>query len=727
MRAGVGHGGLRRLLHHVAQLSREPQSPLAADRQRFDEEDVPADRRPGQTGRDANLVSLQELVGEVLDGSEHLFDGGGGDAVAARLSLRDGHRHLATDRADLPLEVAEAGLPRVCLDDLPDAAVGELDVRLGDAVLLHLLRDQVALRDRELLLDGVAGQADDLHAVQERGLDRVEDVRRGDEEHLREVVGHVQVVVAEREVLLRVEDLEEGRARIAPVVRADLVDLVEHEHRVRRAGLVEALDDPAGHRADVGPPMAPDLGFVSHASKGQPDELPVESAGDGAAERRLTDAGRPHEAEDRSLERLLQGVHREKFEDALLHLLDVVVVLVQDGAGAIEVAGVFRERRPRKSRHPVEVGADDRGLGGVGVASLQALDLLLDLRGRLRRDLLRGDRLAVVFELLGELLPLAELLLDRAQLLAQVVLALRPVHLAARLGRNLLLHRQDRDFPGEVLVDEPQPLDGVGALEDALRVLQLQLEVRGREVRQPGGVREVRRDHHDLGRDRLAERDRFLQVLLDAPHERLLLRRQLLLGRGLFEPRDLHLQVRLFGEHRVDARAGDALDEQARAPVRQLQHPHDRGHGADGVEVGLGRRLGLGASLSDQHDDPLLGERRVDRVDRPLARHRKRQDDVRKDDDVLQGKDRKDVGDREIGFPIRHGLLFVEFGELVHHYVISSSAFTATSTSFSRRSGTRGRITSSRPRESFVFAWRELTGRGIGTDFRKDPKYRSMQ
>ena len=525
----------------------------------------------------------------------------------------------------------------------------------------------MASGDRELLLDRVPRQTDDLHPVQEGGLDRIEDIRRGDEEHLREVVRHVQIVVSEGEVLLRIEDFEEGRARIAAVVRADLVDLVEHEDRVGRASLVNTLDDAAGHRAHVGPAMAADLGLVSHSAQGQPDKLPIQRPGDGAAERRLPHARRPDETEDRSLERLLQGMDREKLEDALLDLLDVVVVLVEDRPRAFEIPGVLREGAPGQARHPVEVGADDRGLGGVGMAPLETFDLLLDLRGGFRGDLLRGDDLSVVLELLGELLAFAELLLDRAELLPQVVLALRSIHLSAGLGRDFLLHRKNRDLAGEVFVDEPQPLNGVGALEDALGVLELQLEVRRREVRQTGRVGEVRRDHHDLGGDRFAERDRLFQVLLDAPHECLLLRGKLLVRRRLLEPGDLHLQVRFLGEHRVDARAGDALHEEARPPVRKLQHPHDRGHGADGVEVVLCRRLGLRAPLSDQHDDPLLGERGVDGVDRLLPRDRERQDDVRKNDDVLQGKDREDVRNRKIGLPFGYCLLLFELRELVHH------------------------------------------------------------
>ena len=124
-----------------------------------------------------------------------------------------------------------------------------------------------------LLFLGVAGQLDDLHAVEQGRRDRVEHVRRGDEHDLREVESDVEVVVAEGRVLLGVEDFQKRRRRIAAEVRAELVDLVEHEDRVVRARLANALDDPAGHGADVGPAVAADLGLVVHAAQADADEL----------------------------------------------------------------------------------------------------------------------------------------------------------------------------------------------------------------------------------------------------------------------------------------------------------------------------------------------------------------------------------------------------------------------------------------------------------------------
>ena len=54
---------------------------------------------------------------------------------------------------------------------------------------------------------------------------------------LDEVELDVEVVVEERVVLLGVEHLEQRRRRIAAEVDRHLVDLVEQEDRVARAGL----------------------------------------------------------------------------------------------------------------------------------------------------------------------------------------------------------------------------------------------------------------------------------------------------------------------------------------------------------------------------------------------------------------------------------------------------------------------------------------------------------
>ena len=151
-------------------------------------------------------------------------------------------------------------------------------------------------------------------------------------------------------MLLGIEDLEHRGRRVAPEVRAHLVDLVDQEDRVRRLGVADRADDRARHRADVRATVAADLGLVAHAADRDPRELPAERAGDRLPERGLADAGRPDEAEDRPGEVVLQLRDREVLDDPLLHLLEVEMVLVEDLARVLEVEVVLGELAPRAAR-----------------------------------------------------------------------------------------------------------------------------------------------------------------------------------------------------------------------------------------------------------------------------------------------------------------------------------------------------------------------------------------
>src|SRR5262245_51204631 len=96
-------------------------------------------------------------------------------------------------------------------------------------------------RNRELLFFGVARNLEYLHPIAECRGNRIEDVRGRDEQHLGQIERHVKVMVAEGNVLLRIEHFEQRRGRIAAEVVSELVDFVEDEDRVLRFGAAKAL------------------------------------------------------------------------------------------------------------------------------------------------------------------------------------------------------------------------------------------------------------------------------------------------------------------------------------------------------------------------------------------------------------------------------------------------------------------------------------------------------
>ncbi len=112
---------LRALLHHVAELARENEPAVAADARCLDEEDVAADRRPGEPGRDARHARAHRHLVLELQRPEHGRKLVLADADRAALALGDAHGRVAQRLADLALEIAHAGFARVVADDLGQA------------------------------------------------------------------------------------------------------------------------------------------------------------------------------------------------------------------------------------------------------------------------------------------------------------------------------------------------------------------------------------------------------------------------------------------------------------------------------------------------------------------------------------------------------------------------------------------------------------------------------
>ena len=75
------------------------------------------------------------------------------------------------------------------------------------------------------------------------GKDRIDQIRRRDEHHFGQIERHAQIVIGKGVVLFRVEHLQQGGRRVAAKIHPDLVDFVQHEHRIAGAGLFHALND----------------------------------------------------------------------------------------------------------------------------------------------------------------------------------------------------------------------------------------------------------------------------------------------------------------------------------------------------------------------------------------------------------------------------------------------------------------------------------------------------
>mmetsp|Transcript_13945 Transcript_13945/g.40701 ORF Transcript_13945/g.40701 Transcript_13945/m.40701 type:complete len:555 (+) Transcript_13945:632-2296(+) len=315
------------------------------------------------------------------------------------------------------------------------------------------LRNEVAVRDLDLLLKDVAWNADDLHPVEQGRRDRRGDVGRAEEEHAREVHGHVQVEVPEGRVLRRVQGLQQRGGGVSPHVPAQLVDLVDEDHGVGDLRDLQGLHELARHRAHVRAPVAADLGHVLQAAHGETEEAPVQRARDALSYRRLAHARRPGQAHDLALGLALEEGHGHVLEDALLDVVEAAVVLVEDPLRLIDVRALLRGHAPGQRRHPLQVGPADVELGRRLLEAFHPGQLLPDGVARLLGQALelggcllqRGDDgllvVLVEVELLPELLELLgeeELphLLRVLVLDARLELGLQPRALDVGLGQR---------------------------------------------------------------------------------------------------------------------------------------------------------------------------------------------------------------------------------------------------------------------------------------------------
>ncbi len=181
----------------------------------------------------------------------------------------------------------------------------------------------------QLFLGDVTGQAQHFHAVQQWSGNAVDLVGGADKQHLGKVHAHIQVVIEKFSVLFRVQHFQQGRRGVALEGCADLVDLIQHDHRVGHFHVLECLHELARHRPDVGTAVTLDFRFVAHASETEAVELPSQSISHGASDAGFTHAGRANQQENGAADLALESAHGKELEDALFDVIQAIVMRVE--------------------------------------------------------------------------------------------------------------------------------------------------------------------------------------------------------------------------------------------------------------------------------------------------------------------------------------------------------------------------------------------------------------
>ena len=432
-------------------------------------------------------------------------------------ALRGGQleRHLAVDLLEVLLQVAHASFTAVVLDERVHGAVAHRCLAVADAAALfgHLL--QVRPRDGALLVRDVPAEPHHLHPVQQRRGDGVQHVRRAHEQHFGEVHRDVQVVVQKRAVLFRVQKLEERRRGVALETAAEFVHLVDEHHRVVHARRFQTLHQFTRHRAHVRAPVPLYFRDVAQTADGEAEKLAVQRARDTLADARLANARRAHHGDDLALRGAAQLADGDELQDALLDVVQAVVVRVQHLARLGDVQALLGGVTPRNGREPLQVVARDIELGGTRLEAGELLELLLNglhrVRGRavaegreLVHELLRQRGLVVALH--------TQLLLDALQLLREEVPALVARDLLLNAAADVRLQLAELHLLLQQHQRGAQALAHVHGVQDLLqRVVVRTAHARG-EVRELRRVLEILEPLREVLQRLLGERVHFQQV-----------------------------------------------------------------------------------------------------------------------------------------------------------------------------------------------------------------------
>ena len=161
-------------------------------------------------------------------------------------------------------------------------------------MFLYLLGNEEVFGDMGFFGQRISREINEFHTIAQRTGNGFRPVGGGNEHDVAQVEGGFQVMVRETVVLLGVQDLQQCARGIAFVVGAQFVDLIQIEDGIVGTGFFDALNDPAGHGADVGPAMTADLGFVANAAEGHAMDFPAHGAGNGFGHGGLAGSGRAY-------------------------------------------------------------------------------------------------------------------------------------------------------------------------------------------------------------------------------------------------------------------------------------------------------------------------------------------------------------------------------------------------------------------------------------------------
>ncbi|MNB88452.1 hypothetical protein D3C75_354660 [compost metagenome] len=570
-RARTHHGqrSLNGLLHHFTQRAGIREFAFTRYAGGFNSQQIAAHFRPRQPRHLTDAVFIVRATIVIALNAEIFVQ-----VVAVNFNVLQGliqqqllHRFTA-QLGDFALQATHARFTSVVTNNADNRTILYRNFVLFQRVTLNLLRKQVALGDVQLFVFGVARKTDHFHTIQQWSRN-VHGVRGRHEHDIAKIVVHFQIVIAERHVLFRIQHFKQGRRRVAAHIGRHFVDLIQQEQWVFNAYFRHFLDQLARHRADIGPAVTADFGFVTNAAQRHTDVFTSGRFGNGLPQRGFTHPRRSYQAQDRALELVYTALNRKVLKDAIFNTFQTVMVGIEDLLCLTQIFFDLATGVPRNLYHPLNVATHDGRFGRHRRHHFQLLQFCFGFLFCLFRHFCRVDLTLQRFVFVWRIVHLAELFLNSLHLLVQIVLALRFFHLLLHAVANAFLNLQQIDFRFHHRHQIFQTFVHVGHLQHGLFVRQLERHVRSDGVCQTRRIVDAVQRRQHFRWDFFVQLDIAFELANRSANQHFLLT---LIKLRRFKVFRFCREVFAIIRQRGNTRTLQPLDQHLNGAVRQLQH-----------------------------------------------------------------------------------------------------------------------------------------------------------
>ena len=235
-------------LHHIAKFSGFGYFAFTGHIHGFNKENIAAHFGPGQTCCHTDMVRVFGLAVSIFDNAQIFFQVFSRHFNLFSLAGRKQNlfHGLAGNVRNFSFQAAHASLACIISDDITHGIFRDGKLTCFDGIFFKDFGQEMAFGNLNFFIFGITGQADNFHSVQKRAW-HIQRVCRCHEHHVGQIIINFQIMVVESAVLLRVQNLQQGRSRIPAIIVTEFINFIKQEQWVRCSGFFHTFDNFAWH------------------------------------------------------------------------------------------------------------------------------------------------------------------------------------------------------------------------------------------------------------------------------------------------------------------------------------------------------------------------------------------------------------------------------------------------------------------------------------------------